>query len=474
MTMPATIDALLDGYRTGTLSPVAVAEEALARIDSWEPHINAFSQVQPAITLAAAAESARRWKQGTARALEGVPFSIKDAFAVEGYAFRRGSRVSSDAPASFDAPCVARVREAGAVPLGITTMPEFGAGPVTISPLTGLTRNPWDPRMGSGGSSGGAAASIAAGIGAFALATDSGGSIRIPAALNGAFGFKPSAGRVAAFPTSVTGSMSCAGPIVHCARDAARILDLIALPDPRDRETLPPETGAYLDVIETPPAKPRIGFSRKLAHARLVDPQIDTIVAHAVCGFERLGATIIEFEPDIPDPLPTYMTMLISGFGYGLRNLTSDQRAKLGPILAPLLDAAPRIGLADYLAASERRAELTRKVDELFDRFDYLVTPTIAALPFPAELQSPPEFARFDDPRAWVPFTGLFNLTGNPAASLRCGYSREFYPIGLQIIGRRRDDSGVLRLARGFETLGLVPIRAPALPEITKSGGEGT
>src|SRR3954465_8780027 len=259
---------LLEGYRTRAFSPVEVAAAVMKRIEERNPELNAFNLVSTAIPQQAKASEAR-WMSGQPRGLlDGVPVSIKDLLLTTGWPTLRGSKtVDPKGPGNDDAPAVARMREHGAVLLGKTTTPEFGWKGVTDGPLTGITRNPWNPQKTPGGSSGGAVAAVAAGMGPLAVGTDGGGSIRIPCSFTGLFGIKPSFGRVPAWPLSPFGTVAHVGPITHSVVDAALMLNVLALPDARDWHALPYDARDWRSGLDQGVDDLRIAFSPDFGYA---------------------------------------------------------------------------------------------------------------------------------------------------------------------------------------------------------------
>jgi aspartyl-tRNA(Asn)/glutamyl-tRNA(Gln) amidotransferase subunit A len=449
------IPELARRFKRREVSPVEIAQATLTRIELLNGSLNAFSQVRAEITLTQARESEKRWLRNAAIGpLDGIPFSVKDTLVAQGYATRRGSRITSNAPAAESAPIVARMLEQGAVVLGITTTPEFGGGPVTISPLTGVTRNPWNLAMTSGGSSGGAAASIAAGIGVVGLATDAGGSIRTPAALTGVFGFKATGGRIPTYPANVAGGLSSAGPITRSVRDAAIVLNSVARLDLRDPEALPDDGLDYLHTLDDGVAGLRIAFSPTLGYAREVDPEVAIAVRGAAAVFSSLGAIVEETDPPIEDPLAAYKTIFMAGYFATLSSLAPAQAALLGETMRAILEQGRATSLLAYMDAQAVRRSLATKMMRFHERYDLLLTPAVAVPAFEAERWEPRTFEKYSEPRAWVPFGYPFNLTQQPAASIPCGLTRSGLPIGLQIVGRRFEDVVVLRAAQAFETAG--------------------
>jgi aspartyl-tRNA(Asn)/glutamyl-tRNA(Gln) amidotransferase subunit A len=446
-----TATALVEGYREGSLSPVAATEAALARIDAHNPGLNAFNLVDREGALAAAAESEKRWGLGVPRGrLDGVPTSVKDIVLAAGWPTLRGSlAVDPDQDWSEDSPAVARLREHGAVLLGRTTTPEFGWKGVTDSPLTGITRNPWDLSKTPGGSSGGAAAAVATGMGALAIGTDGGGSIRIPAGFTGIVGHKATFGRVPAYPPSPFGSLSHVGPMTRSVADAALMLTVLAEGDPRDGLALRPDGTDYTSGLDHGVEGLRIAFSPTLGGFR-VEPAVAGLVAAAARRFADLGATVEEADPDIPDCGPIFMTHWFAAAADLLGSLSEAQRAKLDPGLLEVAAIGAEYGLLDYLSAARQRMAVASTMGCFHQDYDLLLTPTLPLTAFEAGRDFP-----FDgDGKAWVgwtPFTYPFNLTGQPAISVPCGLAPDGLPVGLQIVGARYADSLVLRAAYAFE-----------------------
>jgi aspartyl-tRNA(Asn)/glutamyl-tRNA(Gln) amidotransferase subunit A len=447
----ASIGDLARLYRSREVSPVEAVTACLTRVEAHNPAINAFTLIDADGAKKAAAESEARWRRGEARGpLDGVPFTVKDNLMVSGYPFRRGSLVTPDKAVGDNAPIVARCREAGAVFVGLTTMPEFGVGPVTISPLTGVTRNPWDTSKQSGGSSGGAAAGLAAGFCNFAIGSDAGGSIRIPAALTGVVGLKPSASRVPMFPASAAGTLSCNGPLTRTVADAALLLSYAGRPDPRDGTATLADGATYSGEagdIRTL----RVAASATLGYAPLVDPEITAAFERAVKVFETLGAAVSAENPGIADPIATYLTLLQAGYQYSLRNIPAADHSRLSAPIQDILLRTKLVTLAEYLQAMEQCQAFARRFHEFHSRYDVLLTPTVAAPAFPAERTYPEEYEAFENRRAWTPFTAIFNLTGQPAITVPIGLTSKGLPVGLHIVGARGAEATVLKAAAAFE-----------------------
>ena len=447
----ASIAELTAAFRRKTLSPVELLQAQLARVHEHNPKVNAFAFLDGDRALEAARASEARWARGTPGGpLDGITFSVKDNLPVAGYPSRRGSLTTSDAPMKETAPIAARCLEAGAVLVGTTTMPEFAMGPVTLNALTGVTRNPWDTGTQAGGSSGGGAAAVAAGFCTLSVASDAGGSIRIPASLCGVTGFKPSAGRVPIYPPSVAGGLSCNGPITLRVADAALALNLATRPDARDPAALPPDGVDYAAAAQGGVKGWKVALSMTLGYARKVHPEVVAAVRRAADALAALGAVVEERDPEIEDPTDTYLTLMRGTVRYSLRALTAAQRKLLAPGARDILEG-PEVSLADYLGAQERSLALARRMQAFHAGYDLLVTPTTAWPAFPAERSYPAEFEEFPNRRAWVPFGALFNLTGQPAITVPAGLTAQGLPIGLHIVGPRGADAKVLRAAAAYE-----------------------
>jgi len=442
---------LLGLYRAKALSPVEVTRALLDRLDSLEPKINAFCLVDRDGAPAAARASEARWLRGEqSGALDGVPVTIKDLVLMRGFPTLRGSHlVERDQDWSEDAPATARLREAGAVILGKTTTPEFGWKALGDSPLTGITRNPWDLSRTPGGSSAGAAAACAAGIGPLHLGSDGAGSIRIPCAFTGIFGLKPSFGRVPAYPLSPMGLLAHIGPISRTVADAALMLFVIAGPDHRDPYALPPESKNFLDGLEEGVRGWRIAYSPTLGYAK-VDPEIAAAAAAAARRFEDLGAVVEEVDAIFPSPRDALFTLWAAGAGKLLAAYPRDKRPLVDPGLVATAAEGERISVLDYLGADLVRTELGQQMAAFHQNYDLLVTPMmpVPALPVAQDLNDPAIERHWID---WSPFSYPFNMTRQPAASIPCGLTTAGLPIGLQIVGPLYADDRVLRAARAFE-----------------------
>jgi aspartyl-tRNA(Asn)/glutamyl-tRNA(Gln) amidotransferase subunit A len=443
--------ALLDAYRRKTLSPVEATKAALARLARLEPRLNAFVLVDAEGALAAARQSEARWVKGEPRGLvDGVPTTIKDIVLTRGWPTLRGSRLTRrDQEWSEDSPAVARLRAHGAVFLGKTTTPEYGWKALGDSPLTGITRNPWNLAHTPGGSSAGAAATLAAGIGALAIGTDGGGSIRIPAAFCGVAGIKATFGRVPAYPPSAMGLLSNVGPMARNIADTALMLSVLVETDTRDPYRLPPRETDYCVGLGDGVKGLRIAVSCDLGYAK-VDPEIAAAFDKAAEIFRELGAVVEEMHPGFASPRDAFTVLWTSGAARAMRGVPADDRALMDPGFVASVDAGARLSAVDYLDADAVRTSLGQVMGAFHERFDLLLTPTVAvpALPVGAVLSDPASERYWID---WTPFSYPFNMTRQPAATVPCGLTRSGFPIGLQIVGPLYAERLVLRAARAYE-----------------------
>ena len=449
---------LLALYRRGEASPVEATRSVLARIDWLNPVLNAFCLIAHDEALASARASENRWQRGApCGALDGVPVSIKDLVLTRGWPTRRGSRtVSPDEAWDVDAPATARLREAGAVLLGKTTTPEFGCKGETNSPLTGLTRNPWNPAKTPGGSSGGSAAAVAAGLGPLSIGTDGAGSVRIPAAFCGNVGLKPSFGRVPAYPLSPFGTVSHLGPHTMGVHDAALLLNVLAQPDARDWTALPPEGRDHRIGLDDGLRGLRIAWSPTLGYAKGVHPEVAAACAAAVQQLAGEGAIIEAVDPGIEDPLEITTGLWFVGAWTLWNTLTPAQQALTDPDFAAQARLGSAFSALEVQQLQLRRGALGSHMRQFMTRYDLLVTPAVAVPAFDAR----PAGAMPMDPASmlgWTPFSYPFNLTQQPAITMPCGLTGDGLPIGLQFVGPMFADALVLRAARAWERLHPVP-----------------
>ncbi|MGW4593425.1 amidase [Amycolatopsis thermoflava] len=457
-----TASELVAAYSTGEISPVEATEAALRSIEERDRECNAFCLVDPEVAREGAKASETRWREGNPiGSLDGVPTSIKDMFLTQGWPTLRGSTcVDRDQPWEVDSPVTARLRENGLVLLGKTTTPELAWKGVTDNPLTGVTRNPWNPAKTPGGSSGGSGAAVAAGMGELSVGTDGGGSVRIPASFCGIVGLKPTYGRIPLWPASPFGALSHAGPMARSVSDVALLLDVLALPDHRDPNALEPPAGAYREAVRRDVRGLYAAFSPTLGWAR-VDPEVREIVTSAVTALDEAGLRVEEADPGFADPREAFDVLWSTGAAQWLDTFPAGCEAKVDPGLRQVWEQGKTYSAADYLAANAERAALGIRMGEFHTRYDVLITPTVAVPPFEAGFDVPPGSGMSGWPD-WTPFTYPFNMTQQPAISVPAGKTADGLPVGLQIVGPRHSDDLVLAVARLFEEVRPWPTDRPA------------
>jgi aspartyl-tRNA(Asn)/glutamyl-tRNA(Gln) amidotransferase subunit A len=446
-----TATELVAAFSAGDSSPVEATRQALAQIEKHDRELNAFVLVDSDGALAAAEESAQRWQQGNPIGLlDGVPVSIKDIFLTAGMPTVKGSRVvDPEQEWTVDSPATARLREHGAIVLGKTTTPELGWKGVTDSLLTGITRNPWNRELTSGGSSGGSGVAVATGMGALSVGTDGGGSIRIPASFCGIAGLKPTHGRVPVYPPSAFGPLSHSGPMARSVDDLALMLDVLAGPDHRDPTSPAPQVGSYREAVRRDVRGLVVAYSPTLGYVD-VDPQVDLIVREAVEALADAGLRVELADPGFADPVDAFDVLWSTGAAYALDGMAPPDPSLLDPGLVAVWQRGQKRSAGDYLAASAVRAELGIAMGEFHQRYDLLLTPTVPILPFAAGHDVPPDSGCLDWP-SWTPFTYPFNMTQQPAASVPAGFTSDGLPVGLQVVGPRHSDDLVLAVCRLFE-----------------------
>jgi aspartyl-tRNA(Asn)/glutamyl-tRNA(Gln) amidotransferase subunit A len=440
---------MLEGYRRRTLSPVEVTEAVLARIADWEPKLKATYALDPAGAKAAAKAAEERWrKSAPAGPLDGVPITIKENMATKGVPTPLGTAATELAPAAADSPPAARVREAGAVILGKTTMPDYGMLSSGLSSFHKLACNPWDLTKNPGGSSAGAGAAAAAGYGPLHIGTDIGGSVRLPAGWCGIFGLKPSFGRIPIDPPYLG---RVAGPMTRTVADSALMMSVLSLPDWRDYMALPPQEIPWLS-LEREVKGLRLGLWLDAGVGLPVLPEVKAAVEAAARAFEAAGAIVEPMAPFLTramlDGLDQFWRMR---FWSDFVDMTPARREKILPYIREWVEPAKNLSGVEVYRGFSRIPEIAATATAACQRYDFILSPTSPVPSYAAELASP-----IDDPQKpfeHIGFTVAFNMSGHPAGSVNCGYIGTGLPIGLQIIGRRFDDLGVLQMARLWETM---------------------
>jgi aspartyl-tRNA(Asn)/glutamyl-tRNA(Gln) amidotransferase subunit A len=435
-------------YRTKALSPVEAVRAVLAHIARWEPSLHATYRLDPDAALVAAAASEARWRDGSPRPLEGAPILIKDNIATKGVPVPLGTAATILQDAAEDAPPAARVREAGAVILGKTTMPDYGMLSSGLSSFHPLTRNPWKLEKNPGGSSAGAAAGAAAGYGPLHIGTDIGGSIRLPAGWCGVFGLKPSLGRVPIDPPYIG---RVAGPMTRNVADAALLMSVLSQPDGRDHMSLPAQRCEWLSLDRDPKGL-RLGLVLDGSCGLAVEPQVRGAVEAAARALAAAGAIVEPMQPFLS-------RAMLDGLDYfwrmrawaDLTALDSARRAKVLPFILEWAKGAADLSGLELFRGFSQIFVMRQAAHAACQDYDYVLCPTAPIPAFAAELPCPTN----DPTRPFehIAFTVPFNMSEQPAASINCGYTGDGLPIGLQIVGKRFDDLGVLQLARCYEAM---------------------
>ena len=440
---------LLAGFRGKQFSPSEVLEDVLAHVAAWEPHIRALYAFDPDGARQVAKASTERWHNGEPMGLlDGIPVTIKDNIATRGVPVPLGAATSRLAPALVDAPPAARLREAGAVIFSKTTMPDYGMLSSGLSSFHPLTRNPWDLGKHPGGSSAGAGAAGAAGYGPLHLGTDIGGSVRLPACWCGLVALKPSLGRIPIDPPYVG---RVAGPMTRTVDDAALMMSVLSRPDRRDGMSLPPDSINW-KALDKPLRKLRIGLMLDLGVGQALEPEVRAVAVKAARSFEAAGAIVTEVQGvltrEMLDGLDNFWRARMWD---DLEKLTPAERGKALPYIVRWAEAGARLSGVDVVRGFNATMAIRSAAARLFADIDYVVSPVSPVTSFAAELPSPLNDP--DKPFEHICYTVPWNMSENPAASINGGYGAGGFPIGVQIIGRRFDDLGVLGMAKVFETM---------------------
>jgi aspartyl-tRNA(Asn)/glutamyl-tRNA(Gln) amidotransferase subunit A len=442
------------------VSPVEVVEAALARIEALDPTLHAFCELTADHALQHAKEQADALARGEdIGPLGGVPIAIKDLIATAGVPTRCGSPAYRDFVPDEDDIVVERVRAAGAISLGKTTVPEFGYSGVGHNPVSPTARNPWDPDLTPGGSSSGSGVAVATGMTPLALGSDGGGSIRIPAAHCGIYGFKASMGRVPAYPgcrderypgISSWESLEHIGPMTRTVQDAALLMSVLAGPDPRDRHSLPACDVDWLTATTGGVAGLRIAFSADWGYLA-VDPEVREIATRAAAVFAELGATVTHVDPGWKDPFDAFWALVVADTDLtGMRAMVAEHGEQMSPHLVEMLTQP---WTAEQLTDGHTaRKRLVNHMWRFMADYDLLLSPTLTVPPFPVGIQGPGLVdGQVVPDTAWLGFTSPINMTGQPAASLPAGFTTAGLPVGLQLVGAHLADATVLRASAAFE-----------------------
>jgi len=439
------------------VKPSEVMEAILARIDEVNPQTNAFCTLARELAMAEARAADKKVTRAKSLGLLfGVPVSIKDLISTKGLRTTFGSKMHENFIPDQDEVVVERLKAAGAILLGKTATCEFGYKAVTDSPLWGITRNPWNLEMTPAGSSGGAAAAVASGMGPMAVGSDGGGSIRAPASFCGVFGLKSSRGRIPLYPL-LTGwetldrRIAQYGPLTRTVADAALMMEVMAGRDDRDPLTLPEGRMAFRQNLKKGVRGLKIAWSVELGYS-VVDESVKEAVASAARVFTQLGAKLEEARPEFPPMHDAFQLLFAADCAGSIGERLEEWRDRLDRGLVRLTEMGLKASAPAYVRAMNQSHALWEKIQPFFEKYDLLLIPTLTVPPFPVGIDWPREVAgQKVHPLNYLAFTYPFNLTGQPAASVPCGWTADRLPIGMQIVGRRFADITVLQAAAAFE-----------------------
>lgn len=447
---------LAEQIRQRQISPVEVVDKLLERIENINPHVNAYVTVTAELARQAAKQAeAEVMHSHHVGPLHGVPVAIKDLTPTAGIRTTYGSQIYADNVPEEDAAIVQRLKAAGAIILGKTNTPEFGAGAQTFNTLFGITRNPWDTRLTPAGSSGGSAAALAAGLTPLATGSDLGGSLRTPASFCNVLGFRPSWGLVPEYPTSMPwDNLSASGPMARDVRDIALLLSVMAGPDRRAPISEPGHPAEYLAAIEQPDIKGwKVAWSPDLGFAP-VEPEVVEICQQAAQVFaNELGCKVDEAAPDFSDSPQIFQVLRGARMAAAYADFLPQWRDKMQANLVWNTEYGLTLSGREVYQAETARGKLWDRVWRFFEDYDLLLAPAAATLPFPVETISPPEIngRKMENYVEWLGLSYGITLTGLPSLVVPCGFSKSGLPVGIQIVGRRLGEANILRAAAAFE-----------------------
>ncbi|WP_026615216.1 amidase [Ensifer aridi] len=441
-------------FKSGKASPVDAAKASLNRIERFNPAVNAFAFVTPELAITAAKESEERWRKKEALSpIDGAPTTIKEMTPVKGIPWRRGSVLGGKEPSSQEFLIMQRLRAAGVTVLGTTTSPEFAWKGVTHGPIVGNTTNPWRTDRASGGSSGGAAVAAALNMGVFHEGSDGAGSIRIPASFCGCFGFKPSCGWIPYDTPSNLLELTHRGPLTRTAEDTALFLKATTGATPLVRFGSPPAVSPdWPEAIEHATVKGlKVGYSRNLGYAK-VQEDVAAALDRTALRLAEMGALVEEVDPGFSDPQDALLALWYPAEALIVDTLkpTADQQALMDPALLEICEKGRKYSAIDFIKAEQVRGDLKVRMALFHERFDILMLPTMPIVAFEAGLDFPGN-VKGKDWSDWSPFTYPFNMTGQPAVSVPCGFDRDGMPIGVQFVGARNADELVLQIGAAYQ-----------------------
>ncbi|MFX1339582.1 MAG: amidase [Promethearchaeota archaeon] len=447
---------MAEKIRTQELTSLEITEAIIERIEKINPIINAYCTTSFDLAREMAKKADNTFKKGEKLGLlYGIPTSIKDLIETKGIRTTFGSKIYENHIPEEDNMTVKKLKEAGIVLLGKTNTPEDGHKAVTDNLIFGESKNPWKLDRTCGGSSGGAAAAVASGLGPLALGSDGGGSIRIPSCFCGIYGLKPNFGRIARkFRHLAFCTMSHYGPIVRYVKDAALMLDVMAGSDPIDKYSIPQPDVSFLKALNEKPNRLKIGYSLDLGYVKALDEEVEQTILNAVKKFEQFDWSVEKSKIKLRKAPAVMATLVTSPFAFDYKPFLKEWRDKISPTLLRLIDAGMNLSALEFLKAESQRQDIEPVVYQFFKNFDILITPTTAVPPFELGKMFPEKIAgKSVSPVGWMPFAFPFNLTWNPAASIPCGWTNDGLPIGMQIVGRKWDEATVLQVSKAFEEI---------------------
>ncbi|HYD18394.1 MAG TPA: amidase [Patescibacteria group bacterium] len=450
------VPEILSLYEKKKLSPVEVTQACLKQILKYNPVLNALSIMDERHALQQAKTAEKRWAKGGQKGgFDGIPVTVKDSFNVKGWPSRQGSLTTSPVAQRDDSPAVTLLRDAGGIIIGKTTMPEFGVKGVTDSPLTGVTRNPWNTRKTPGGSSGGAAVAAATGMAYINLGSDAGGSIRIPASFTGVFGFKPSPGLIPAYPPGLFSTLWSAGPITRNVTDAACVMDALVKNDPRDWHAVPFPAPQFCKQLQAPLPKLRIAVASSINGISAV-PEVRDLFSQKIAQLKKLGS-VDEIKIDAPGLIDVFNRHWMAVAAYSVSEFPLKQRKQLDPRFLHWAKRGEGLTLKEYLSAERERMDIGAYFKELLASYDLLITPSTPMTAFDTGINMPND-AKGKPWEDWTPFTYPANLAKLPSASLPMGLTKSGLPAGMMVTaGYLRDVMLMQACYRIEQELGFTP-----------------
>ena len=449
---------LANMIRRQEMTAIEICEKFIERIEKINKIVNAYCTNTFDMAREQARKADERVKKGEKIGLlNGIPTSIKDLIETKGVRTTFGSKLHENYIPEEDEVVVQRLKNAGCTILGKTNVPEFGHQFRTINKIFGITLNPWNIKMTSGGSSGGAGAAVASGMSPLALGSDGGGSIRIPSSFNGVFGFKPTFGRIPRYPRMSHAwiTLDHYGPLTRYVKDAALMLDVMQGHHPADMYLIQKTVDSHFQKIDEKANKLKIGYSLKFGNIKAVEPEVEKAVLDSVIKFEEFGWTVSEAKIKLRNPDMQYSTLVSSGFAYDLKKALKKWREEMGPNLISFIEMGMTQSAMDLEMAIHRCRKIYETFyEKIFNNFDIFITPTTPTPAFDIDLNFPEKIGgKVASVLTFIGFLYPFNMTGLPAASIPCGWTNDELPIGMQIVGNRFDELTILQVSKAFEEI---------------------